>query len=826
MTETDEPSGTGFRPATAAGERDRAAPTGGRRVLRIALRVAAGSAVLAALVVAAGAGWLTWKIRASLPVVAGERRLAELDAPVIVERDALGVPTVRGASRLDVARATGWLHAQDRLFQMDLLRRSGAGELAALVGAVALPLDRRARVHRFRARAADTLAGASPETAALLQAYAAGVEAGRRALGASPPEYLALGATPEPWRAEDTLLVLWAMYRTLQDERATAESTRGVMSDVLPPELVAFLTPLGTEWDAALDGSLIERAPIPPADVFDLRERPATAASVAAAGELLEEGSNAWAAGAGRTAAGHALVANDMHLDLALPATFYRIVLEWPDERAPAGQRRLVGVTLPGAPVLVAGSTGEVAWGLTNSYADLTDLVVVEPLDDDPGAYRTPAGARRFESIEETLAVRGGRSETLEVITTIWGPLVGRDHRGRPLALRWIAHVPGAANAGLERFVAARSVEELIALAPEVGIPTQNLVAADRAGRVAWTLVGPLPRRVGFDGRLPVSWADGRAGWDGFLDAGAYPRVVDPPQALVWSANQRTLGGGATIVVGDGTADLGARARQLRDGLLALEAATAGRMLELQLDDRALFLERWRELLLGLLDEDALEAEPARRELRRVVENGWSGRASVESAAYRLVRGFRLEVAERSFAAITAACRGAQESFNYFEATRQWEGPLWQLVTERPPHLLAPGHASWREALLAAADRVAERLGRRGPLAERTWGERNTVVVGHPLSAAVPRLASWLDLPPQALPGDRDMPRVQGPRFGAALRMVVSPGREEAGLFHMPGGQSGHPLSPWYRASHEAWAMGRAQPLLPGPPQHVLRLVP
>ena len=211
-------------------------PTTTRPVRRWLIVTALALATL--LVVAGGTGaWLRSRVRASLPVVSGERALAGLEAPVRVERDALGVPVVRGASRVDVARATGFVHAQERYFQMDLTRRRAAGELAELFGPAALPLDRETRVYRMREVARRAVAALPAGERALLAAYTEGVAAGLRALGAAPPEYLLLRAEPAPWREEDALLCALAMYLTLQGELAGQEAGLGLMHDLLPREL-------------------------------------------------------------------------------------------------------------------------------------------------------------------------------------------------------------------------------------------------------------------------------------------------------------------------------------------------------------------------------------------------------------------------------------------------------------------------------------------------------------------------------------------------------------------------------------------------------------
>jgi penicillin G amidase len=304
------------------------------------------------------------------------------------------------------------------------------------------------------------------------------------------------------------------------------------------------------------------------------------------------------------------------------------------------------------------------------------------------------------------------------------------------------------------------------------------------------------------------------------------PKVLDPPAGRIWTANARVVDGEMLARVGDGGYFLGARARQIRDRLLALDHATAADMVALQLDDRALFLERWRTLLLRTLTPAAVKGDRRRRaEMRRLVERGWNGRADVASVAYRVVHDYRELVAARVYASL--AGEGAPAEPAFFAPNRQFEGPLWRLLSERPPHLLDPRYRSWDEALLAAADGLLRRYAQQGGrLADRTWGERNTSHFQHPLSLAVPLLGHFLDLPSRPLPGDENMPRVQGPRHGASERLVVSPGHEEAGYFQMPGGESGHPMSPHYADGHAAWEQGRPASFLPGPAVDVLRLLP
>ncbi len=792
------------------------------------LKIAGVALIVMVVIVGGMAGWIYRTVALSLPLVDGEVAVAGLSSAVTIERDALGVPTIRAEDRLDVARALGFVHAQERFFQMDLLRRRAAGELAELFGAAALPADRASRIHQFRQRARRVIDTMSEAERAVVAAYTDGVNSGLGALGEKPFEYVLLRLEPAPWRAEDSLLVVFAMYFVLNDATGSRESDLGLLQDLLPAELAEFLAPTGTEWDAPIVGKAFETGPIPGSvDGFtgvraadpDAESDPVELAALV--------GSNNWAVAGSRTVDGRAILANDMHLGMAVPNTWYRAMLEWPAADGCDSGHRLIGVTLPGSPVVIAGSNTRVAWGFTNSQGDWSDLVIVNTESEDPDRYLTPGGWLTMEKYSETIAVRDGEPEAIEIRSTIWGPIVDQDHRGRSRAIRWIAHDTGGVGLGLLDLEHVRSVEDAFEVANRTDMPPQNFVCADSSGSIGWTIIGRIPRRIGFTGRVPTSWADGAREWDGWLEPEEYPRVIDPPDGIIWTANARVVSGDMLEIIGDGGYDLGARARQIRDYLLALESPDEEDMLAVQLDDRALFLDRWRRFLLDLLDEEAVRNKPKRSEFRDLIEGTWTGRASIDSAAFRLVRAFRSFTFERVYGWLTAPCETADEGFNIYRI-HQAEGPLWRLVTEQPAHLLDPSYESWRDGLLAVVDSTIEyyetEIG--GDLAAQTWGARNTLSMRHPLSRAVPVLGRWLDMPRRALPGDSHMPRVQSPGWGASERLAVSPGHEDEGYFHMPAGQSGHPLSPYFDAGHDAWVEGRPTPLLPGPTETVMTLAP
>jgi len=810
--------------------------------------------VIVVVLIAATAAALVWgrsQLRGSLPQLDGERQLPGLAAPVEIARDHLGIPTVRAGSRVDAARAIGFLHAQDRFFQMDLARRRAAGELAALVGARALAVDREIRLHRFRTVARRTVELLRATDRALLEAYTAGVNAGLDALNAPPFEYLVLRQTPTRWRPEDSVLVILSMFVTLQDDEGAYEATLATMHDVLPAPMAAFLAPDGSEWDAPLVGPAFIVPPIPGPEVYDLRSRRRNAprrpreedetrpdfervdskAGVDGwewdvdGGDAI--GSNSFAVAGRLTADGAALLANDMHLTIRVPNTWYRASLEWPDPSAPDTLHRVTGVTLPGVAAVVVGSNTHIAWGFTNTYADWSDIVLLEVDPSRPNEYRTPDGWRTFERHEEIIEIAGEAPDRHEVRWTIWGPVLEPDHRGRPRAYRWVAHAAERLASSMTPLETARTLDAALNEANGVGAPGQNIVIADRTGRIGWSVYGSIPRRVGLDGRLPASWADGARRWDGWLDDTEYPRVIDPPDGRLWTANARVVDGDRLARLGDGSYEIGSRARIIRDRLAARDRFAARDLLEIQLETRADFLSRWRTLLVDTLTADAIAGDAERAAFRDIVEGGWSGHAAADSAAYRLTRAFRQLLSERISEFVLAECYDADPAFDY-STVRRRDAAIWRLATHQPPHLLDPQYATWQDMLLDAIDDTIEQAmrDRPGTLRDRVWSEYNEVAFRHPLSPAIPFFGRWLDMPRRPLPGDLYTPRVHWGAIGASERMVVSPGREAEGIMHMPTGQSGHPLSPFYANSHPAWLNGEPTPFLPGSAVHTLKLRP
>ncbi|MUV15291.1 penicillin acylase family protein [Noviluteimonas gilva] len=773
-----------------------------------------GLGLLGLLLIALFALWLA--MRASLPKLEGTQSLPGLSAPVTIQRDALGVVTINAANETDALRALGYVHAQERFFEMDLMRRSAAGELSGLFGEIALGVDKAARSHRMRARVQERLNEIAGDRRAQLEAYTQGVNAGLDALSARPWAYLVLRQHPKPWRAEDTPLVGYAMYFDLQDAGNKRELALWKLQSHVPPALYALLTHDGSSWDAPLTGPPTGDAKLPGPDALNLRDLPVPfLAAIPSLPDPPAIGSNNFAVSGDATRDGRAILANDMHLALRAPNIWFRTRLRYPDARAEAGRVDLNGVTLPGMPAIVVGSNGHVAWGFTNGYIDAADWGRLVKCGE--ARYRIKGACVPLQVHRERIEVAGGSAVDINVEESPWGPVLDEAENGDALALRWSAHLPGSLRLAFMDMAYATDVDDALRRASRAAIPAQNLLIAGKRD-IAWRVIGPLPQRAaGCDAPMPD--AGTCAPWGLRLDAS--PVVARPTSARLWSANARTIQdrpGAARLY--DGNFWLGVRAHRIRSDLFERPQFDERALLEIQTDDRAVFLYRWWQLMQAQAKTDGTPALHALADASRT----WEGRAMPSSVSFRIVKAWRRAVLDRLADGLTAPAQAELGQDFVMPQMPQLEGVAWPLVTQRPMHLLPRRYKTWTALFEDAAKEVRADLEGEGELAERTWGEANAARICHPLARALFFARKLLCMPADPLSGDATTPRAQSPDNGASERMVVSPGHEADGIFHMPGGQSGHPLSPYWGAGHDDWVQGRPTPFLPGPTEHTLTL--
>ncbi len=778
------------------------------------------------LVVFGIAGFLIcYLIKAPLPVEDGCRDLAGLGAEVQVDFDELGIPLVAAGNAADAFHALGFVTAGDRLFQMDLLRRKTAGRLAEIFGAILLKQDRWNRVMGFGQLASTIVSGLPAAQRQLLEAYAAGVNQAMAAATILPFEFTALGYRPEPWRPEDSVLVMLGMH-VLLSWSGDQERTATVMRRALPPSVVAFLTPerdCYNEQLAPRDPGRCADDTIPTADLID----------VMTAGRALEingrdivsvrgspNGSNAWAVGPAKTRDGRTILANDMHLDLSVPNIWYRAEVHYPGVS-------LSGLTLPGLPLLIAGSNGRLAWGLTNVEGDFVDLVSLEQDPESPSHYRTPAGLLPFETRSETIHVRGGADDTLKVRTTIWGPVLPEPLLGREVAAHWTALDPASTDLGISEIAEATTVASAIALVHRAGGPPLNVVLADDSGNIAWTYLGRIPRRFGMDGLFSESWADGAKGWDGYIPPDEVPTIVNPAVGYVVSANHGMLSGSYPIVIGHDFPG-GYRAWRIAQQLKPLNHIGERDMLALQLDTGTEFYRYYQRLGLRALEVGGLTGQFSKEKLSRYLE-AWDGRAETNSLGLALLVEFRDELVKAVLAPLLSKCRAIDPSFKYF-----WNNadvPVRQIIESGRAALLPDPQKfhDWnsflRTALLRSAQKLVERQGAKA-LADVRWGDVSKVEVRHPLAGNNAFLAALLNMPSVPLPGCAHCVRAANGKHGATERMVVAPGHESEGILHMPGGQSGQPGSRHYSDQQQAWVAGWPISFSAGAAVHRLTLKP
>ena len=417
--------------------------------------------------------------------------LPGLGGTVEVLRDRFGVPQVFAGNERDLLFAQGYVHAQDRFFQMELGRRAGHGRLSELVGESALELDRLARTMGFGRIAASVEKNCPPETFEALEAYSAGVNA-CLATEPRPPELLVLRHRPEPWTPADTaawsVVMAWSLSASWESDLLTGA--------------------------AGEDGEGL-RANVDP-------------------GHGPGAGSNAWAVGPGRSASGSALLAGDPHLALGIPCLWYEVGLY-------GGPYSVVGASLPGTPGVVIGHNEEIAWSVTAALTDVQDLYVERFAEGNPGSYEYAGGWREAEVRKEEIPVRGRREPVVQrVRITLHGPIV-TDVLGdgeRDLALRWATPEPaGLIEAGLA-VNRARNKEEFLDALRGWTAPNQNFVYADRTGAVGKALAGPVPVRENHGGERPVPGWDGEHEWNGFLPFEKLPKDFEPAEGYVASANE------------------------------------------------------------------------------------------------------------------------------------------------------------------------------------------------------------------------------------------------------------------------------------------------
>ncbi|OLF70951.1 hydrolase [Pseudoalteromonas haloplanktis] len=730
----------------------------------------------------------------SLPTLDGKGRSDAVTQPVKVARDTLGQAVINAATRHDAAYGLGYAHGQDRFFQMDLLRRNAAGELSELFGKAALALDKKMRFHQLRKRSQAILKTLPEADKQLLKSYAQGVNEGLAQVGYPSFEYLLTGAEQQPWQSEDSLLVIFSMYLDLQTATFERDQALIQIQQQYGAKMVEFLTQ-PSQYQAALDGSVLTpyTQTIPQLPTQSL-------AAIKTITANLEVGSNNWAVTADLTNTQAAMLSDDMHLSMAVPVIWYRAQLNYTHDNQ---AYQVTGVSLPGAPAIVVGSNNKIAWGFTNGYIDTADWVA---LTDSSKTWQ----------VNEVITMDNGNSETYPLTLSEYGPV--KYINNQPYALSWAAHQPYAVDMQLLQLEQAETVDDALNIASNVGIPVQNLMVVDSQGSAAWKHMGGIPART-VPSELAINENEYSATWQ--QNEVIRPFVKNPESGRLWTGNSRVVSAEDNARFGNGGYALGARATQIRDRLFEKQQFNEGDFYQLQLDNQARFLTPWHSLLL-----EQLKQQPEHYADYINALDNWQQCACPTSVGYTLVKTYRDELINILFSSIEASLNQQDGTLSYVK--RDLEPTVWQLIKAQPASWVNPQFTNWEQQLQAAFEQTLAQLTAKfgNNIQNWQWGKVNELAIEHPFAKQIPLLSKLLNMPTAPGFGDSYMPAVQKTSFGASQRFIAQPGHLESAILTVPGGQSGHPLSEFYRAGFDEYVEGKHTPLLPQAFMHQIEIVP
>jgi len=730
----------------------------------------------------------------SLPTLDGKGRSDAVTQPVKVARDTLGQAVITAATRHEAAYGLGYAHGQDRFFQMDLLRRNAAGELSELFGKAALALDKKMRFHQLRKRSQAILKTLPEADKQLLKSYAQGVNEGLAQVGYPSFEYLLTGAEQQPWQSEDSLLVIFSMYLDLQTATFERDQALIQIQQQYGAKMVEFLTQ-PSQYQAALDGSVL--APYTQT-IPQLPTQPLAAIKSITAN--LEVGSNNWAVTADLTNTQAAMLSDDMHLSMAVPVIWYRAQLNYTHNNQ---AYQVTGVSLPGAPAIVVGSNNKIAWGFTNGYIDTADWVA---LTDSSKTWQ----------VNEVITLDNGNDEIYPLTLSEYGPV--KYINNQPYALSWAAHQPYAVDMQLLQLEQAETVDDALNIASNVGIPVQNLMVVDSQGSAAWKHMGGIPART-VPSELAINESEYSATWQ--QNEVIRPFVKNPESGRLWTGNSRVVSAEDNARFGNGGYALGARATQIRDRLFEKQQFNEGDFYQLQLDNQARFLTPWHSLLL-----EQLKQQPEHNADYINALDNWQQCACSTSVGYTLVKTYRDELINILFSSIEASLNQQDGTLSYVK--RDLEPAVWQLIKAQPASWVNPQFTNWEQQLQAAFEQTLAQLTAKfgNNIQNWQWGKVNELAIEHPFAKQIPLLSKLLNMPTAPGFGDSYMPAVQKTSFGASQRFIAQPGHLESAILTVPGGQSGHPLSEFYRAGFDEYVEGKHTPLLPQTFMHQIEIVP
>jgi penicillin G amidase len=780
------------------------------------------------VIVTASVAW--WYIYRSLPQIDGSASLPGLRQEVTVERDGWGVPHIHAATVEDLAEAQGYVMAQDRLWQMDLLRRVARGQLSEILGPTTLNIDRSFRTNGF-ARAAErdaTLLDA--ESRKVMEAYARGVnqfiEQHKKNL---PLEFSLLRYEPTPWQPSDTLAISGYMYRTLTDtwerelnrakvtERAGADRAKDLFSDeaamdhfvVGDPKVIddgsqrsaADTDDEDDDDDMATDTVLKASNRVSPNTATRESDPDLTSALAQSIQGFLDEsraeirqglGSNNWVVSGAHTATGKPLLSNDTHLELTIPSIWYEIHLTAPGWN-------VKGFTLPGAPMVIIGHNDRIAWGFTNNGADVQDLYVETFNPVTPDEYRLKGAWAKAQVIDEVIHVKGRPEEHLRVTVTRHGPIVRREG-DKAYALRWTATEPGGLANSYNWLGKARNWKEFRETTKRVWGPGQNAVYADVEGNIGYVMAARVPIRKRGHGEVPVPGDTDDYEWTGYIPFDQLPQALNPESGLIVTANARVVGPLYKPYLTDRWEEPYRTAR-IYDLLHDRHDLRPEDMLKVQTDTYSYP----HVFLADQLSASAKTVKPKDTRAQKLIEGlkDWNGIADAGSPEVSFLHAVR-----RAALDILLEPSLGKETNLY-----QWRSTtfLQKILTDRPAKWLPAAHKNYDELLAAAADVAVSKLAEQSKsdrAEDWAWKRFNSLDMFHPIGREG-MLKRFLSITNKPQSGTIYSVRAASKTHGPAMRFVGNPGNWDQSILLIPAGQSGQPGSSHYSDQFSYWYEGK-----------------
>ena len=719
------------------------------RLNRLLKYINIGIAVLI-LLAAFGIYWIAWR---PLPQTSGTIR-AGVAQKVTVSFDKLGEPHIAAANQEDLLFAQGYVTAQERMWQMDGLRRLSAGDLSEIVGPAALPSDREARWLRLRRIAQDALRTMPAGDRAALEAYARGVNAylaGHR--DRLPLEFILLGYQPRPWGAVDSVLIGLHMFRDL--------------TTTYPDEILK---------QKMLEGG--DRAKVD--FLFPVRS-----------GQELQPGSNAWAIAGSHTASGKPIVSNDMHLEFSIPGIWYLVHLQAPGWN-------VAGVSLPGTPGVIVGHNDRIAWGVTNLHYDVQDLYI-EKFDDRTGRFEFQGKTLQARPEREVIPVKNAKPVELINWVTVHGPI--RAEGQRRLALRWTAAIPGIFEFPFLDLDRAHNWQEFTNALRRFPGPAQNFVYGDVDGNVAYHAAGKLPIRKGYAGDVPVDGASGNFEWQGIIPFEQLPASFNPPSGLIVTANQNPFPPDYPYPV-NGNFASHYRSRQIRNMLTGRDGLRPQDTLAVQKDVYSAFSHYLAQTVVAAYDRHG----KGHADLADAVAllRAWNGQMEKDRPEPLIVsllfHHFRRAVAEAA-----SPKNGAIYQLQMAPAA------IENLLRARPAGWFADYDAALLESFGDALDEGRRMQG--SEVKKWVYGKSLTLLIAHPIGHRLPLVARYFDVGPIEMSGSPTSVKQTTRLLGPSERMNADLGDWERSLMNVPIGESGHVLSGHYKDQWNAYYNGTSFPM-------------